>query len=309
MLEKILVRPLVIVALTLFIAGGSFALAAPVAWAGTATETKPIITVTPATVLPNQSVAVTGTGFSDGGRATISTITIGGVVVPSVKINFGEPVTIDDGGKFVANLVTPVNSTTLKSGSHKMEVTDSGGVKGSVSITVSKPAISAAPASSRAGSTITVTGSNFPIDSSSIGADVVPVITLEYEVRVNDFQRVATVLPDTTGRFTSAFILPSNVRVPSEKNEIRASLQDFSAEITTTHSVLGPTIVLKPDKGAPGTIVTVQGSNFIAFAAVQSLSVGNLEAAISPALHTDEEGRFTTTFAVPEMDSGTQPFY
>jgi len=92
----------------------------------------------------------------------------------------------------------------------------------------------------------------------------------------------------------------------SKGNRIRASIENSSAEITTTHSILAPTISLSPAQGLPDTTVALEGANFESFALVESMSIGNLGVGISTTLYTDENGVFNTTFEVPDMEAGSQ---
>ena len=306
MFRNISTHLLVLAGLALLFAAGAGLEHPAVAWAKTTSETSPAITLSPATALPNQSVAITGTAFTTGGNATVSGISIGGTPVSGEKINFGKVVNIASGGNFVTNLIVPVNSNTLNSGSVTVAVTDSAGVTASASLTISKPTITVSPTSSRVGSKITVTGSSFPIDSSSVGSDDIPEIALEYETSSGQFLRVATVFAGSTGGFTAFFTVPSDAGISSDGNQIRASIEDSSAEITTTHSILAPTISLSPVQGPPGTAVSMVGANFEAFALLESLSIGNLGVDISTSLYTDGNGGFNTAFEVPEMEAGSQ---
>jgi hypothetical protein len=306
MFRNISTHLLVLAGLALLFAAGAGFERPGVAWAKTTSETSPAITLSPATALPNQSVAITGTAFTTGGNSTVSGISIGGTPVSGEKINFGKVVNIASGGNFVTNLIVPVNSNTLNSGSVTVAVTDSAGVTASASLTISKPTITVSPTSGRVGSKITVTGSSFPIDSSSVGSDDIPEITLEYETSGGQFLRVATVFSGSTGGFTASFTIPSDAGISSDGNQIRASLEDSSAEITTTHSIVASTISLSPVQGPPGTAVSMVGANFEAFALLESLSIGNLGVDISTSLYTDGNGGFNTTFEVPEMEAGSQ---
>ena len=293
--------------LALLVSLGAVLIHPGVTWARTTTQTTPSIALSPATALPNQSIAITGAAFTTGGGATVASISIGGTSVTEDKINFGKVVNIASGGNFVANLIIPVNSTTISAGPVTVAVTDSAGVTASASLTISSPAITVSPASSRAGSQITVTGSNFPADSSAAGSDDVPQVTLEYETGSNQFQRMVTVLPDSTGGFASHFTVPFDAALLAEGNRVRASMEISSAEITAIHSILAPTMTLTPGQGPPGASVILEGANFEAFAPVDSLSMGNLGVEIPVSLYTDGSGSFSTAFEVPEMDGGTQP--
>lgn len=298
---------LLLALVTLLTAAGAFA--GPfAAFADPGLESaSPSITLSPATALPNQSITVTGKDFTTGGGITISSITIGGNQIPAEKINFGSAVDVDNGGNFVANVIIPVNSTTLDPGSYSVAVTDSAGAKASASLAISTPTLSVSPSSSRVGSTITITGAKFPSSNGSIGADSAPAITIEYEVEGASSRSMGTVFPNASGGFTTTFEVPLNIPVPSKDNTVRALITGTSTSATALHTVPNPTLAPSPAKGAPGTSVTLKGSDFKPFSTVTSLTLGGLDVAVSSNLHTDAAGGFTTAFVVPEIYGGAQP--
>jgi hypothetical protein len=152
-----------------------------------------------------------------------------------------------------------------------------------------------------------VTGANFPVNNGSIGADNTPTIAIEYEVAGAILRNVVTVFPDASGGFTTTFEVPLNIPIPSKENTVRALIMGTSTAATALHSVPNPTLIPSPAKGAPGTNVTLTGSDFKPFSTVASLTLGGLDVAVSSNLHTDATGSFTTTFVVPEIYGGAQP--
>lgn len=268
--------------------------------------TTPALTISPSTALPNQSIAVTGENFSTGGNATVVAISLGGSAVSPGKINFGATVKVDSNGSFVTNLVVPINSTTLTPGSYSIGATDSGGKSAAASLTISTPTITLSPASSRAGSTITVTGANFPLGDTSNNSDPVPLVSINYYIASNNPKRVASILPDAKGAFTATVKVPLSATIPSVDNRVSTAMSDTAASATATHSVSGPTITASPTVGKPGTSITIAGANFNAFDPVVSLSFGGAQIAIPGALTTDANGQFTLTGNVPAVETGTQ---
>lgn len=268
--------------------------------------TTPTLTISPTTALPNQSVAVTGESFTIGGNATVVAISLGGSAVSPGKINFGAPVKVDSDGSFVTNLVVPINSTTLTPGSYSMGATDSGGKSASAALSISAPTITLSPASSRAGSTITITGANFPLGGTSDSNDPVPLVSINYYIASNNPKRVASVLPDSKGAFTATVKVPLNATIPSVDNRVSTAMSDTAASAAATHSVRGPTIAASPTVGKPGTSITITGTDFNAFDPVVSLAFGGAQIAIPDALTTDANGQFTLTGIVPAVETGTQ---
>ena len=81
--------------------------------ASTATAEGPSVVLSPETALPNQTITITGSGFTNSGGVTVSAITVGGTPVAGEKISGGSVVTVDSSGNFFATLVLPVTSPTL----------------------------------------------------------------------------------------------------------------------------------------------------------------------------------------------------
>src|SRR3989441_10038228 len=115
-------------------------------------------------------------------------------------------------------------------------------------------AISLNPTSGPAGTTVTVTGSNFATSTT---------ITISYDgaaITTNP----ATVTSTSTGGFTETITIPSTSTAgPTTSNAKTAASNIASATFTVTTAPL-PTISLNPTSGPAGTSVTVTGSNFVA---------------------------------------------
>ncbi|HEU0021440.1 MAG TPA: hypothetical protein VFR55_07195, partial [Dehalococcoidia bacterium] len=178
------------------------------------------VTMSPSTALPNQYIAVTGKDFTTGGDATIVTISLGGAAVSPGKINFGSTVKVDSNGNFVTNLVVPINSTTLTPGTYSVSATDSAGRSAATTLSISTPTITLSPTASRAGSTITVTGANFPLGDTSTGTDQAPLVSINYYIASNNPKRVASILPDSMGTFSTTFKVPLSATIPSADNRV-----------------------------------------------------------------------------------------
>jgi len=294
-------------ALALLVATVTFVKMPTLISANLVSQTAATLVISPTTALPNQYIAVTGEDFTVGGAATISTISLGGSIVDTGKINFGAPVNVDSSGKFVTNLVVPVNSITLTPGSYSMAATDSGGKTAAATLVITAPTISLSPVSSRAGSTITVTGANFPLNSTNIGTDQVPPVTINYNITTSNAKQVASIFPDSLGAFTTTFEVPLSATIPSTANKVSTAIPGTSATATATHSVTKPLVTASPIMGPPGTVITITGTEFNSFIQVKSLSIGGIQVEIPANLITDSAGKFTLSSVVPTIENGTQP--
>jgi hypothetical protein len=281
----------------------------PQAVTPTSTPVPPKLNVSPtSSLLPNDILIVTGTGFTTGGSASIVSITIGGVRVPVEKINFGNSVQVSNAGTFDTTVIIPVNSTTLTTGSHTATALDSGGRTASITVSFQRRALKIDPQSGRRSSSVTVTGTGFPASSTQPGAEVSPSIQIRYEIAGRDPRRIASALANASGEFTTSFSVPLDAPIPSG-NIVRVVIagHESSETETKTHSVPDRTIKVSPDNGPSGISIMVTGSNFPAFTQVRSLTIGRIQALPSPAPATDAEGSFTASAVVPDLALGTQP--
>jgi hypothetical protein len=299
-------RLILLAALALLAATVTFAQIQAAVLASPVRQTAATMTISPTTALPNQYVAVVGGNFSTGGDATIATISIAGTVVSPGKINFGATVRVDSNDNFVTNLVVPINPTTLTPGSYSVSATDSAGKSAAATLTIPAPTISVSPTTSRAGSTITITGANFPLDDTSSSTDPAPLVSINYEITSNSPRRVTSIVPDSTGAFTATFKVPLNATIPSVDNRISTAMAGTSASASASHSVTGPTITASPVVGPPGTGITITGTEFNSFDPVKSLSIGGVQIKIPATLTSDAQGQFTVSGQVPAVESGTQ---
>ena len=300
------------------------------------------LTVRPETVVPNQSVLVTGRGFSRNSQINglnrrdsniagdNSLVSLSGnsnglkskAGAPSARINADAEIDVDSGGNWSANIVIPMTSTSIVPSASttpavlELKIADDAGREGTVDLSISPRSITLTPAVSRVGTDITVTGTGFPADNPTAEADTVPVVNIEYNVGgATPWRRLGSVQPDSSGSFTGTFRVPSTAVLPST-NTVRAlfTITEMSAdgtsvslpyESTAVHDVPEGGISLSIGEGTPGTEVTVTGQGFKAFRTMESLEFGITDVTPAPKPLTNATGGFSTAFVVPGLDLGT----
>ena len=258
-----------------------------------------ILAVSPTTAVANQTITVSGSGFSGGGTVDADTITVGGVKAVHSAI------AIDDSGNLVSSFSLPSgdgaapgnddNGTLRTAGSHEVRITDTAGRIGTVSVTVPPRTLTLAPTESRRSSIVSVVGSGFSASKT---------VTITHGTTT-----VATITADSSGNINSTFTVPSGAGIPST-NTITATIGDPSTgaqrTATATHKVPGAYITITPTSVASGETLTVTGVNFPGFSSLTTLAIGEVSAIPLPAPATDGSGNFTTTVLVPPLASGTQ---
>ena len=236
--------------------------------------------VSPSSVVPNQQVTITGSGFAN--STAVNSITIGGktVTVPGDARSTSS-------GKVAVTVPVPVDVGT---GDKKVMLTV-GPRTGEGMITVAKPSITLNPSESVPGSVISVNGSGF--DSSG-----------RFEVMYGTGVE-AVGQADSGGEFSIRLTVPSNAGIDAENTIKVLSRTEKGGDISATakHRTPGSAIML-PDQAQVGTQATISGTNFAVFSTL-TVKIGTHTVTPSPAPETDKNGAFETMARVPRIPAGS----
>ena len=257
-----------------------------------------VLLATPATVIANQRISLTASGFS--GSTSEVDVTITDISVGSQDILGTKVIKVDAGGTWSASLDLPVKSATTSAGNRVLTATDSKGRTGSVTLTIPERAISITPIDGRVGSTVTVTGTNFPARNSN-GSSV------QVSVKYGAGNEVSAT-PDSGGRWSATLTVPNNTTIPSN-NTVTVSFDDEDDNPvidTVNHSVPSAVITLTPASGPEGSRVSVVATGFKRYTPLTSVDVGGNPATPVPAPTTDRSGNVEFTFQVPGIETGVQ---
>jgi hypothetical protein len=289
------------------------------------TITGATLTATPNAIVPNQTVNLQGSGWTDGGSATVnaasdaSVVSLGGsttglratgsAAISAINAGNGS-ITIDNGGNWSGPVVIPMTSGSMNGGTQLLEVTDNGGRTGNAELTIASRALSISPASSGLGTTITVAGTGYPAENSSTGASTAPTVTMTYYYGSSS-KNVATFTPDGTGAFSGSFTVPLDAPIPSD-NLVKSAFSytpsgGAATTVTNTvsHSVPTASLGTSASSGAAGTKLTISGSGFKAYSTVTTLTVGGVDARPAPVPATDGTGTLSTEIMVPSLAVGS----
>ena len=277
------------------------------------------LSVSPSEVVPNQSVTITGRGYSGNGflvdsegatgveapAENSSEILIGGTKIDFDKIDDGDRVDIDDGGSWVATVVIPVKSPATVPGTYELKVIDNKGRPGVAQITLKDRTVDFDPKESRSGTTVTVSGRGWIATNS---AGITAGIDVDYDAGDNNTSS-SRATPDSDGNFTTTILVPRNAPIPST-NTVTVSYDDESEDPVTetfSHRVPEAGLEISPVSGPGGTIATLTGGGFKAFTSMKEVSVGGLEVQPKPAgPSSDRDGILaTSTILIPGLDPGT----
>ena len=202
------------------------------------------LSVTPSQgLVPNQTVTLSGRGFSTGDRdgnaqinvdASDATISGSGIDLEtrSRKFNEGDIIDVDNAGNWSSSFVIPVTSTTTTPGDHELTITDTEGRSGSMVLNMAPRVLTMTPASGRVGTRVQVEGSGFPADNRAVGSETTSTVTLEYSEGAIP-RVVVTLTPDGSGNIRGWFTVPLAAGIPST-NAVRATFEVDNVTVTTS---------------------------------------------------------------------------
>ena len=278
----------------------------------TITVAGPTIRVNPSNIVANQRVSMIGSGFTPGayvccgavaGHPDTPRMSIGGEVIPTLNINDGANVLVDNGGNWSAAVDLPLEIATTSEGAKTLRVTDSQGRDGEVTLNIPARQVTITPDTGRLGTTAVVRGQNFPGKNDD---GVSYSLEVAYKIGGTDATRV-TATPDASGSFEVELRVPTSATIPSTNSvEVRFSAGGTPVITTVTHEVPEGTISLSETSGPAGSTVTVTGGGFKNFVPVTLVRVGNLEVTPAPRPSTDAQGETSFEITVPGLDIGIQ---
>ncbi len=192
-------------------------------------------------------------------------------------------------GAFEVSLPIPdVNNT----GAHILKAQNSTYAVTNITVVVATPAIALTPTTAPAGLNVTVTGTNFKVNS--------PVSFL---INGDTLIMDSTVVTNGAGSFAATFSVPDLVQ---GANTVKAiSYTQLYAVATLTLGT--PAITISPATGTPGLNISITGTNFKANAPV-NLYVNGVTVAEFPVITANSAGSFVATFQAPELIQGANTF-
>ena len=286
-----------------------------------------VLTVSPSSAVPGQSMTVAGAGFTQNPSGGIKVdLTLGGANItgdvdedaatPDVP-----PIQVNTDGTFLWTGKVPFNIDTAGAGgpgtSGSMtwtatETTEGGRAASSSGFTIQKRSITLSPSTANPGATVEVFGSGWGVKTRQ---DETSQVTLRLAVTTGTTGTQYGPFPvSSTGEFTGAITVPSDVGVQSitvtatDNNgpSDEGGTGGFASNQSTSKKLRVPTgvISVSPDTASTGTTITISGTGFPAQTNLTMLQFGGSRALPVPAPATDVTGNFTVTLTVPAASGG-----
>ena len=262
---------------------------------------------------PNQSIVISGSGFSEKSYIKVSDITIDGqplVVDESgtenvlVGVEIVEVVKTTSTGEFTASVKVWSYSTTdnpaLSDGTYKIEAEDVKGFSGSALITILAPTLMVSPTSAGPRDYIVISGTNWPVSTSDDDREV--------NINVDDRNRNAGV--DSTGRFNYEYQLRSTIQIGKEHTiTVTYDDEDGSGDIEEEITFIVPSsnVTIIPAAAAPGETIAVEITGMPIIRLVEEVVIDGADR-LRDSYTTDNEGNVTVEgIVVPYADPGFYP--
>ena len=264
-------------------------------------------------VAPNQSIVISGSGFSEKSYIKVSDITIDGqplVVDESGTENMvvgGETVEVvktTSTGEFTATVKVWSDSTTdnpaLSDGTYKIEAEDVKGFSGSAMITILAPTLMVSPTAAGPRDYIVISGTNWPVSTSDDDREV--------NINVDDRNRNAGV--DSIGRFNYEYQLRSTIQIGKEHTiTVTYDDEDGSGDIEEEITFIVPSsnVSIIPAAAAPGETIAVEITGMPIIRLVEEVVIDGADR-LRDSYTTDRKGNVTVEgIVVPYADPGFYP--
>ena len=260
------------------------------------------LTLSTGTAAPGVSleVSVTGMTVNDAENTTTATFTMSissGTLAGTTTFPVGS-----DGsgtGTIAIPLAATVGTLTLTATDNAANLNADATVNRTAAATIKVAAgtLTVDPASASTGKIVTVTGSNFPPNTTGSvltfgGASGIP--SGGFSADGSGAFSFTTEVPASS---TGGSLTPGNKIVVATVGSITGT--------TTAFAVPNPSIVITPGEAAPEDIIVIEGTGFNALSAATTLTVGTASALPSPSPKAGRSGDITANVEVPLLNPGT----
>ena len=276
------------------------------------------VTLSQPNILGNQTLSISGSGFSGRGAGNNRCIEQGHVLINNVAVEIIEledsgqcrdKIELTSSGTFTLTVLLRRENGTIPDplqtgGTHTVVITDNKGVEGRTSIEIPDRTLDVNPKTARPRTAVTVSGRNFVADNPD-GSSV--AVDLKYDCGGN-VRRTVSAEPDASGNFEETLRVPDDCGIPST-NTITATVVIDGTETTTettTHDIPEAEVQVAPNQGAIGSEITITGEGFRTFEGVSSIELGTKNVLGARVFYTDRDGKLDIgPFLVPGIDPGT----
>ncbi|MCY4417542.1 MAG: hypothetical protein OXE87_14720 [Chloroflexi bacterium] len=261
-------------------------------------------------VAPNQSIIISGSGFTEDARIYTDMITIDGVAIDvsdaGTQTDDGRKyVQVTSNGEFTATVRiwtadASDSNPALDDDEYTIKAVDTHAFEGETTVTIKEPTIEVSPATASPRDFIVISGMNWPIST----ADDDNYVTIEVDGRT----RNADV--DGNGRFRYEYQLRSTISIGDE-HDVTVTYDGGAGgdiEEDTTFETVEAELGLDPGAAAPGQTITVSVEGMPPYSLVEHVKIDGANRLGGRNINTNREGDATVTdILIPFLDPGFYP--
>ena len=260
-------------------------------------------------VVPNETIIISGSGFSERSRIDVGKITLG-----------GKSMVVDDAGTVLVGTVRYVETTSsgdftatvkawaagdsnpaLDDDEYTIRVEDVNMFVGKAKVTILEPTITINPMVASPRDYITISGANWPASNSDDDHEV--------RIEVEDKNRSANI--DNTGRFNLQYQLSGNIGIGKE-HDVTVTFTGTGGnnviEEEGTFAVPSSNVTITPAAAAPGEMISLEITGMPIYERVGRVVIDGGNRLGGTAVNTDVEGNVMITgIVVPYADPGFYP--
>ena len=273
-------------------------------------------------VAPNDSIVITGEGFSEKSYILVSEITLDGEPIVVDESGVEEVTTAESnaagmpgdagkyavktasGGVFIATIKAWAadgarDNPALDDGTYEFKVRDAMGFIGSASLTVLAPTVTVHPAVASPRDYIEIRGANWPVSNSDDDREVM--------IAVDGRNRSATI--DNAGRFFYHYRLHPSIRIGKEHTITVTYDDDGPGDIQEEATIAVPSsgVTITPAAASPGDTITLELTGMPSIELVEEVLIDGRNRVHAAAHITDLSGNVTVEVLVPYSDPGYYP--
>jgi hypothetical protein len=254
-------------------------------------------------------LTVTVAGFAVDGDTTDTdsaefTVTLGTATTGTgITLTGTSSFPIGSDGTGVGTVTIPATVTAV---AHYLKVEDNAATVGSgasnnnskiVKFTIPKGVVTVSPASASTGSSVTLTGTNFPPATTASALTIGGANAMPSAGILTDADGGFTVLVEVPAAAAGGSLSPGTQIISAKVGEITGSTTDFTTP--------NPSITITPAAASVEETVTVVGSGFNSLGTVTVLTIGSASALPSPAPRASRNGDINADVIVPLLNAGS----
>ncbi len=263
-------------------------------------------------VAPNQSIIISGSGFTEDARIYTDMITMDGTpldVSPAgtqTDIAGNDFIQVTSNGEFTATVRIWTaddggDNPALDDDEYTIKAVDTNSFEGETKITIKEPTVSVMPETASPRDFIVISGENWPIST----ADDDNYVT----IMVDNRTRNADI--DGNGRFRYEYQLRSTISIGDEHDVVvmfafdgDVDAMEEEATFNTVEAELG----LDPGAAAPGQTITVSVEGMPPYSLVEHVKIDGADRLGGRNINTNREGDATVAdILIPFLDPGFYP--